>query len=803
MEEAQLTHRSQITHHKEVKIMHHTERRRATVRIGEELRHRGWELFGYYEDKSDPMTDYYSPASWRGVATHSHHAGVVVCVDVGDYTVENRAGKDGWPEFQATPHRKTWHVECDGKIVRSGVGLSPCAGYGNNWEKAVKELVDEIEYAAKAPNRSTDPSTRLRTGAATVDTGDYTVTVEHDRDWTWLIFDAKPPTEVREQLKDMGARWGRKRQGWYFRRNVPDEELAWLLSETDDTPKGGSAVPLILNDQGMEADPTGYEPGKGNAYDYIPDWMNVPDLGETENQDDPPAVIKLFTPDSDFTWYVIEYDEETKKGYGLVARSDSTLTELGYFSLEEIREVKGPMGLRIERDKWFRPTPVSQLPEYQVKWGNGGPFGGSRKDETEPQTEPGPDEQPSELPEGWTADDIQFLLEKLEDSPILIADSRLGISTILSFKDVRHCGFGLMKVEGDGYTLRFDAGGAMQRTPSGKSWTRLRIEGEYDYPLAETRATLKGYLSNQMTDHAISLLCGTNDETETIVLTSFDNGKQFGYDNPDRFGIWGPYKDADGKRWTHGWTVWDNTVSSGPVPVRDPSHDESDGSFRNLGSWSLSEAIRLAEEHFGAKIRLEGEQWEDEYPRYAELLQRRQDAEEPETPPWAMTQRAYQEWKAVRAAGVPILDAADVREHERLVREAVERGEDVPAHVLADYPDLVDSDQDEIITDVQVEVESDENDIITDVHVGVEREPETGTMPPQGWQPSPETKAEFGRWKLELLTGLVKKRRSAFYRALKQVTRPTLWLALQNAEGTLHENRRRELIERRLAELAA
>jgi hypothetical protein len=54
-----------------------------------------------------------------------------------------------------------------------------------------------------------------------------------------------------------------------------------------------------------------------------------------------------------------------------------------------------------------------------------------------------------------------------------------------------------------------------------------------------------------------------------------------------------------------------------------------------------------------------------------------------------LTRCQYQEREAETfAGGVPILDADDAREHERIVREALERGRPVPDHVLADYPDL-------------------------------------------------------------------------------------------------------------------
>ena len=39
----------------------------------------GWTIYGYYPDNSDPMTDYYDPAYWGGVAEKN---GYILCVDV-------------------------------------------------------------------------------------------------------------------------------------------------------------------------------------------------------------------------------------------------------------------------------------------------------------------------------------------------------------------------------------------------------------------------------------------------------------------------------------------------------------------------------------------------------------------------------------------------------------------------------------------------------------------------------------------------------------------------------------------------
>lgn len=70
------------------------------------------------------------------------------------------------------------------------------------------------------------------------------------------------------------------------------------------------------------------------------------------------ALVKFFTPDSSWTWYATEYDPNERVFFGLV---DGLEKELGYFSLDELESVKGPLGLRIERDIYFEPTRIKEL----------------------------------------------------------------------------------------------------------------------------------------------------------------------------------------------------------------------------------------------------------------------------------------------------------------------------------------------------------------------------------------------------------------------------------------------------------
>ena len=41
--------------------------------------------------------------------------------------------------------------------------------------------------------------------------------------------------------------------------------------------------------------------------------------------------------------------------------------ELGYFSLKELKEVKGPMGLPIERDLYYEPKSLRESMEWHKK----------------------------------------------------------------------------------------------------------------------------------------------------------------------------------------------------------------------------------------------------------------------------------------------------------------------------------------------------------------------------------------------------------------------------------------------------
>lgn len=69
------------------------------------------------------------------------------------------------------------------------------------------------------------------------------------------------------------------------------------------------------------------------------------------------ALVKFFTPDSNWTWYASEFDGDDLF-FGLVSGHE---VELGYFSLSELEGVRGPLGLLIERDLHFKSKTLEEL----------------------------------------------------------------------------------------------------------------------------------------------------------------------------------------------------------------------------------------------------------------------------------------------------------------------------------------------------------------------------------------------------------------------------------------------------------
>lgn len=73
-------------------------------------------------------------------------------------------------------------------------------------------------------------------------------------------------------------------------------------------------------------------------------------------------VLKLFCPWGAATWLITEMDPENNDLLFGLCDLGAGFPELGWVSLTEIASVKGPAGLKIERDMYF--TPEMTLSEY-------------------------------------------------------------------------------------------------------------------------------------------------------------------------------------------------------------------------------------------------------------------------------------------------------------------------------------------------------------------------------------------------------------------------------------------------------
>lgn len=70
------------------------------------------------------------------------------------------------------------------------------------------------------------------------------------------------------------------------------------------------------------------------------------------------AVCKFFL--QGYTWYVLEAEKngDDYEFYGIIV---GQFTELGYFTLLQLKNVRGKWGLGVERDRGFKPTKVKDL----------------------------------------------------------------------------------------------------------------------------------------------------------------------------------------------------------------------------------------------------------------------------------------------------------------------------------------------------------------------------------------------------------------------------------------------------------
>ena len=89
------------------------------------------------------------------------------------------------------------------------------------------------------------------------------------------------------------------------------------------------------------------------------------EVGSQEGENDPLVIVKFFHPAGAGNWYATEYDPESRLFYGFVSIFGDWNDEWGYFSLDELESYRGPFGIQIERDIYFKERPATQaLPDF-------------------------------------------------------------------------------------------------------------------------------------------------------------------------------------------------------------------------------------------------------------------------------------------------------------------------------------------------------------------------------------------------------------------------------------------------------
>lgn len=91
-------------------------------------------------------------------------------------------------------------------------------------------------------------------------------------------------------------------------------------------------------------------------------------VGNQSENEDPIVVCKFFNPTGAGTWFATEYDENEQIFFGYASIFHDYNDEWGSFSLSELEDYKGRLGLGIERDLHFKSAKFSEVAKlYNLK----------------------------------------------------------------------------------------------------------------------------------------------------------------------------------------------------------------------------------------------------------------------------------------------------------------------------------------------------------------------------------------------------------------------------------------------------
>lgn len=89
----------------------------------------------------------------------------------------------------------------------------------------------------------------------------------------------------------------------------------------------------------------------------------IPVVGATDGipLEDKIVRVKFFCPWSNWTWYAFEGTKLENGDWEFFGMVEGHEKELGYFCLRELESIKGPFGLKIERDRGFENVKFSDV----------------------------------------------------------------------------------------------------------------------------------------------------------------------------------------------------------------------------------------------------------------------------------------------------------------------------------------------------------------------------------------------------------------------------------------------------------
>ena len=90
---------------------------------------------------------------------------------------------------------------------------------------------------------------------------------------------------------------------------------------------------------------------------------SIPKLYSTDGvpAEEKNLAVKFFTPDANWTWYVVEGEKQEDGDWLFFGLVDGFEKEWGYFTLNELKSVRGVFGLPVERDLYIGNPLMSEI----------------------------------------------------------------------------------------------------------------------------------------------------------------------------------------------------------------------------------------------------------------------------------------------------------------------------------------------------------------------------------------------------------------------------------------------------------